>query len=513
LQADWVGATPVAAVVATGPARISSSSPEAIRLSRSDDYLIELKDLEGNALDRVKLVRDRRESFASAADFPHPGIVYQSQIVAEGSGSPIWIDANIIAGSRELFWGWAPGRSYRAVVLESRATGTHRHLILDLGEGGDLDVQVEGGDHRSFALNVVNDASVHFRTDVLYRPHFELNGLPPGGISVHLSKVDDPNRRASASVEAVIGDTRASVVLLPDTSEVARGHLSGDLLLPESLDPGILEHNSLRLVVTRVRGEDGGPTAHTVPLRVELAEMLELPGRQPHYGWEIGSVDAGGYRIELEPLGFVREAWVEHAGGTLVELHVPDVERTRITFVDASTLEPQDVLVRSAVGVRATNEAPALTRLLTSEESLHGTVEVYSTPGEAVLVVESPVYGRVTHRWSVGDDSNAITVPVRAASWIVIEFAREDGAPCPWYGNVEAWQGTTQVTVLSEENRVTPDGDRELKLCIAGREPVSLRFYPAEGSDEVRDIDVPAGLPDPSDARITAPRTARVILR
>ena len=219
--------------------------------------------------------------------------------------------------------------------------------------------------------------------------------------------------------------------------------------------------------------------------------------------WDLGKVDPGAYRIEVRPLGFVSDAWVQPGQITLAALEVPQLSQTRVRFVDAGTGIGAPVVVGSALALSTSHDLkfrPLVNWRLKTEVA--GMLEYHGVPTQVTLEIQNATHGTFSYTLDAKAGHHELTVPMHPASWIDIRFRRESlesDSRCKWYGNVDVSSGGEPIKPLWWESQVEQGGGRLISLCVPGFEAIDLKFTPDPGFSELPTYRLESGSPNPRD--------------
>jgi hypothetical protein len=508
---SWENVAVVAVAIDGVPLRVvDAARPSGIQVRVAHDQLIEVVDLAGQPVSQAYLVEDRRENFEQAADYVHPGIVHPGQRVIDEVGSPIWFNPPESHGT--LHWVGAPDRGFKAVTF---GKGRPRFQKVQLGPGGSLEITVSPPlNLHLLAARVLCSDGLRIMTDALRVNPTRLDGLSPGLTSVELVASSDGEGPALQRdvVTVSIGGT-AQIQLSNDGIRAAdRGHLSGTIRLP-SVAPPLLNEIDLVLAVTRVSRHDGSHITRPTARRLPISAMAATESVDTRV-WEFGEVDPGGYILEIQPLGFTLETWVELSQRRTIEIELPELSEYRVQFVDEASLTPIRISIPEVI--RQTESLGRSMRLSTTcrVHAESGSVTFLGIAGPVLFQVVSPTHGTFWHPVDVEGTSQAEIVRVPRGTWIDLTFVADLDDPSRgsvWHGKVAAWRGSLELDLRWYESWIVQESTSKVSLCVPGVGAVELRFAPDEGSSALPPLEVPAAEPDPASTQSSKRRPVYVL--
>jgi peptidyl-tRNA hydrolase len=482
---------------------VDASNRRDVRIIVSNDHLVTVTDSTGELLDRVTIAEDARLALGPS-ELVHPGILRANKLLDVERGAPVWL--NVPEEEQVVYWVRAAGHAYAALVLPSAESRFH-HVISN--PAADVQCDLDGSaDPRSFAIVVACADETTIRTERLQDRSFSIGGLPPGRTIVSLvsvSDVDGPSH--SISTVQLEPGTTTRLFFSPDPVRASlRGTLSGELRLP-LLDQAVLQEAVLQLVVAQVRRQDGTTISGVRPRHLEVDKMAKNQAGE-RYLWDAGDTDPGGYRLQVQPLGYVANAWVEPGQSAAVVLDVPELSELHLAFVDESTGVPDAVTIRQVTRQVESHGEIVSPLSFCRPGGSTGSIDFIGVPGKVAFSVETEAHGAFWHVTEAVVGTHHEVVHMVMASWIDLAFIQDSADPssfCKWFGQIEVWDSAGPSEPLWSEQRNAGEGS-QASVCVRGNNAVDLRFRPDEGYPTLPDLYVAAGLPDPKEPSRTQRR-------
>jgi len=495
---NWEDYEVVAVVIDGVPLRVTNAArPSVIEVRPTREHLIEVVDLAKRPVSHARMAECPRENSGRNVGHVHPGVVSPDQWVVVETGSPLWFMAPESGGA--LYWVTAPGMNFKAIPFDASRPSFER---ISLQPGGSLELAIVSPiDMHGLEAVVLCSDGLRITTGALSTSVFTLEGLDPGVASVSLVARSDAHGPPHDHKGAVItaGET-STVQLSVDMGRAAdRGHLSGTIRLP-NLSPPLLGETDLVLAVTQLSRQDGSQVVAPAMRRIPISAMATT-ARLDTRVWELGEVDPGGYLLEVQPIGFALDTWVEISQRRTVEIEPPELIKHRVQFTDEATGSPIELMVPEVI--RQSRSQGRSVRLSTSSQvqSESGTLTICGVAGHVLVQVVSPTHGTFWHPLDIEDTPRPEVVRVSRGTWIDLTFVADiktSTAGARWHGKVTAWSGGIELDLRWYESWVVNGNTSKVSLCVPGTGAVELRFAPDASSATIPALAVPAAEPDPA---------------
>ncbi len=260
---------------------------------------------------------------------PHPGEVSADGLIVRGASSPVLLPA---ARNRyQTFQLSCPEHTWGRLQAEGGSGGEH---VVLLGPGGDLVVELTGGDAGQGAVLRVRDPSwtLVAELDLAGRRRIPIERLPVGRLGVAVEIGDWWNEPLVLGKGQVDIRAREQARLVLEL-EAAPGYepvpLGGEIVLPTTWK---LSH--FLLVVELLDKSLDGRDSHR---RISSGSMSRDDDRPEVWRWRMDDAQPGRYELELHPLYHSISLEVGPGGREDVVFEIPPPGVVRVRVLDAAT--------------------------------------------------------------------------------------------------------------------------------------------------------------------------------
>lgn len=357
----------------------------------------------------------------------HPGNLLMLRKAPGEHGSPIYLES--LHERCRGYWLRANGHSW--VHVSGAAALDRARVVRTCVAAGELQVLLRDfSPRRGQELRLQSDGRVICSYRNMDVATVLLEGLPAGEflLELHGSSESESGARLDATTVAIRVGARALAVMrqpAPPSGE-AMGRLVGTLVIES---PELWRDTDLyRRATLELLPADQSAALASVRRAVRLSSMESLAGRGASVlSWELGSVPAGEYSLEIASIGF-RSVVVVMPSGTAADLVVPPL--SRVLFESEAGGGNVDSLF-------VTSLATGHSAVLSGVEGLdgEGTFTVISLPGSIEVHAVGSTFGSWSKVVSVEAGWNHVLIapPALYSIELQLDGSSESIAQYPWW--------------------------------------------------------------------------------